>query len=149
MLAHRSPTAFAAILGVLARGHGYVPLNPAFIARFLQRLRLARDSFAPLGWLEQWIAEEGMSGEEAASLLPLLASKRWTLRGIWLTHAHIDHIAGVAAVKAAADVPIHLHQADREWYDNAERQGMMFGLRIDQPPPRRKLNVVQNAERGK
>ena len=45
-----------------------VPLNPVFIARFLQRLRLARGSFAPLGWLEQWIADEGMTGEEAASL---------------------------------------------------------------------------------
>jgi acyl-CoA synthetase (AMP-forming)/AMP-acid ligase II len=27
---HRSPTAFASVLAVLARGHGYVPLNPAF-----------------------------------------------------------------------------------------------------------------------
>lgn len=27
---HRHPTAFAAVLGALARGHGYVPLNPAF-----------------------------------------------------------------------------------------------------------------------
>ena len=45
-----------------------VPLSPVFIARFLQRLRLSRGSFAPLGWLEQWIADEGMTGEEAASL---------------------------------------------------------------------------------
>jgi amino acid adenylation domain-containing protein len=30
VLADRSATAFAGILGVLARGHGYVPLNPAF-----------------------------------------------------------------------------------------------------------------------
>ncbi|HEU4996928.1 MAG TPA: glucoamylase family protein [Gemmatimonadaceae bacterium] len=45
-----------------------VPLNPVFIARFLQRLRMARGSFTPLGWLEQWIADEGMTGEEAASL---------------------------------------------------------------------------------
>ncbi|MGH7637017.1 MAG: glucoamylase family protein, partial [Gemmatimonadaceae bacterium] len=44
-----------------------VPLSAIFIARFLQRLRMTRGSFAPLGWLEQWIAEEGMSGEEAAS----------------------------------------------------------------------------------
>ena len=44
-----------------------VPLSAIFIARFLQRLRLARGSFAPLGWLEQWIAEEGMSSEDAAS----------------------------------------------------------------------------------
>ncbi|MCB9591976.1 MAG: amino acid adenylation domain-containing protein [Sandaracinaceae bacterium] len=27
---HRDPTAFAGILGALLRGHGYVPLNPAF-----------------------------------------------------------------------------------------------------------------------
>ncbi|MCG8591476.1 MAG: amino acid adenylation domain-containing protein [Proteobacteria bacterium] len=30
VLGQRSPTAFAAILGALFRGHGYVPLNPAF-----------------------------------------------------------------------------------------------------------------------
>jgi amino acid adenylation domain-containing protein len=30
VLAHRSVTAFGGILGVLARGHGYVPLNPGF-----------------------------------------------------------------------------------------------------------------------
>ena len=45
-----------------------IPLSAVFIARFLQRLRLAPESFAPLGWLEQWIAEEGMTGEVAASL---------------------------------------------------------------------------------
>jgi cyclic beta-1,2-glucan synthetase len=45
-----------------------IPLNAVFIARFLQRLRLAPASFAPLGWLEQWIADEGMTGEIAASL---------------------------------------------------------------------------------
>jgi amino acid adenylation domain-containing protein len=30
VLAHRSATAFAGVLGALARGHGYVPLNPDF-----------------------------------------------------------------------------------------------------------------------
>lgn len=30
VLGHRHPTAFAGILGALMRGHGYVPLNPAF-----------------------------------------------------------------------------------------------------------------------
>lgn len=65
----------AAAVGSAALGNALVqltdskiPLNPIFIARFLQRLRLAPGSFAPLGWLEQWIADEGMSGEDAASL---------------------------------------------------------------------------------
>jgi len=30
ILAHRSPTAFAGVLGALLRGHGYVPLHPEF-----------------------------------------------------------------------------------------------------------------------
>lgn len=41
VLGHRTPAAFAAILGALLRGHGYVPLNPAFPVernvRMLQR----------------------------------------------------------------------------------------------------------------
>ena len=53
-----------ALLGII---DSPVPLNAIFIARFLQRLRLAPRSFAPLGWLEQWIAEEGMTGEQAAA----------------------------------------------------------------------------------
>src|ERR1051325_2485095 len=30
VFAHRSETAYAAVLGTLMAGHGYVPLNPAF-----------------------------------------------------------------------------------------------------------------------
>src|SRR6476620_3155689 len=45
-----------------------IPLSSIFIARFLQQLRLAPGSFAPLGWLEQWIADEGMTGESAESV---------------------------------------------------------------------------------
>ena len=42
VLAHRSATAFAAVLGALGRGHGYVPLNPAFPpARTREMLRRA------------------------------------------------------------------------------------------------------------
>src|SRR5436853_1962198 len=44
-------------------------------------------------------------GEEAARLLRQVGERRWTLRGIWLTHAPIHPIAGVAAVKAAPGVP--------------------------------------------
>ena len=74
-------------------------------------------------------------GEEAARLLARLEMKGWTLKAIWLTHAHIDHIAGVADVKDRFDVPILLHPADRPLYDHCEEQGLMFGLRLRQPPP--------------
>ena len=74
-------------------------------------------------------------GEEAEALLPRLGAEGWNLQAIWLTHAHIDHVAGVAAVKAATGVPILLHPKDRPLYDHAEEQGRMFGVRIPQPPP--------------
>jgi cyclic beta-1,2-glucan synthetase len=40
-------------------------LNPAFVTRFLQQIRSRRADFTPLLWLEQWIADEVMSIEEA------------------------------------------------------------------------------------
>ena len=40
-------------------------LTPAFLTRFLQQIRSRRADFTPLMWLEQWIADEVMSVEEA------------------------------------------------------------------------------------
>ena len=74
-------------------------------------------------------------GEEAPLFLATLQRCGWTPTAIWLTHAHIDHVLGVAAVKRAHDVPILLHPADRMFYDNVERQAAMFGIRGEQPPP--------------
>ena len=55
--------------------------------------------------------------------------------GILLTHAHIDHIVGVAALKRATGAPVRLHPADRPLYDAAGGQATMFGMRIEVPPP--------------
>ncbi len=43
------------------------PLTPVFVSRLVHQLRLADEAFAPLVWLEQWIAEDGMSADEAAA----------------------------------------------------------------------------------
>src|SRR4029434_532820 len=56
-------------------------------------------------------------GEEPALFLAELCTRDATLRAIWLTHAHVDHILGVGAVKGATGVPIHLHPRDRTIYD--------------------------------
>ena len=44
-------------------------------------------------------------GEEPAMFLAELDTRAWSLQGIWLTHAHIDHILGVGAVRAATGAP--------------------------------------------
>ncbi len=55
---------------------------------------------------------------------------------ILLTHAHLDHIEGIADVRAAfPTVPIYLHPADRPLYDAVPRQAAAFGLPPFEVPP--------------
>jgi len=74
-------------------------------------------------------------GEESSAFLAELGRRDWALRAVWLTHAHIDHILGVAAVKRATDAPVYLHPDDRPLYDALPDQGAWFGIRADRPPP--------------
>ncbi len=74
-------------------------------------------------------------GEEGERLVRAAEAIGGTIRAIWLTHAHVDHVGGIAAVKRLVDVPVHVHSLDRPLYDGAAQHGMMFGLRIEQPPP--------------
>ncbi|HET6836504.1 MAG TPA: MBL fold metallo-hydrolase [Gemmatimonadales bacterium] len=74
-------------------------------------------------------------GEEAARFLAELRDRSWSLKGIWLTHGHIDHIMGVGAVQAATSAPIYLHPQDRTLYDDLPRYGAWVGVQLDPPPP--------------
>jgi glyoxylase-like metal-dependent hydrolase (beta-lactamase superfamily II) len=73
-------------------------------------------------------------GDEVEELLTLATRGGLALRHILLTHAHVDHITGVAAAKAALGVPIYLHRADSFLYDNAVQHGLIFGLHVTPPP---------------
>ena len=74
-------------------------------------------------------------GDEGDRLLSAVRDAGVTLEGIWLTHAHMDHVGAVAAIRRATSVPIHLHPLDRALYDRAAQQGAAYGLSIEQPPP--------------
>src|SRR5580692_2353208 len=74
-------------------------------------------------------------GDEVDALLAFAERRRLVIRHILLTHAHVDHITGVAAAKRALGVPVYLHRDDLFLYENAVSQGAMFGLRVPAPPP--------------
>ena len=73
-------------------------------------------------------------GDEVAQLLGFIAEQGLTVTHILLTHAHVDHVSGVAEAKRTLHAPIYLHRADQSLYDNAARQGAMFGIQVEQPP---------------
>src|SRR5687768_322035 len=74
-------------------------------------------------------------GDEVEQLLDVIKARELDVRHILLTHAHVDHVSGVAEAKRALGAPIYLHKDDLFLYDNAVRTGMMFGLTVEQPPP--------------
>ncbi len=73
-------------------------------------------------------------GEDSDMFLEAIRQRGWHLEGIWLTHAHVDHITGVAAVKEATGAPIYLHPEDRQLYDHVAEQGAWLGLRAEPAP---------------
>jgi hydroxyacylglutathione hydrolase len=73
-------------------------------------------------------------GAEGERLVDVVRRSGATLDAIWLTHAHIDHIGGIAALRRAYDVPVHLHPADAPVYAAGETVARMYGLPFDVPP---------------
>ena len=74
-------------------------------------------------------------GDEVDELLAAVRDYDADIKYILLTHAHVDHVTGVAAAKAAFDVPVYLHRDDLFLYERAVEQGAMFGFRVQPPPP--------------
>lgn len=73
-------------------------------------------------------------GDEVDGLLEFAANEDLAIQHILLTHAHLDHITGVAAAKRALGVPVYLHHDDLFLYERAVEQGKMFGVTVDPPP---------------
>ena len=67
-------------------------------------------------------------GDEVGDLLAAVEKHRLSVRFILLTHAHIDHITGVAAAKKALDAPVVLHEGDLFLYKAILQQGQMLGV---------------------
>lgn len=73
-------------------------------------------------------------GDETPALLAAVVKHALNIRYILLTHAHLDHVTGVAVAKAALRAPVGLHEADNFLYEAVVQQGQMFGLRVEPQP---------------
>lgn len=74
-------------------------------------------------------------GDEVDMLLDVVARQSLKVRSILLTHAHVDHVTGVARAKDVLRVPVYLHRDDQFLYDAAQQQAAFFGLHCDAQPP--------------
>jgi len=74
-------------------------------------------------------------GEEAGLILHKVEESGAKPVAIWLTHAHIDHVLGVARIAAETGAPVWLHPADRHLYDAVPDQAAWFGLEPPEPLP--------------
>ena len=74
-------------------------------------------------------------GDEVAALLSFATRNSLTIRYILLTHAHVDHVTGVAAAKRALGAPIYLHRDDLFLYNGAVQTGAIYGLTVEPQPP--------------
>jgi glyoxylase-like metal-dependent hydrolase (beta-lactamase superfamily II) len=88
-------------------------------------------------------------GEEGLRIVAAVEAASVQLQAIWVTHAHLDHVGGIAEVKRHFDVPIFLHADDLTLYGLADRQAAAYGLPFDTPPlPEREFIEGQALELG-
>ena len=73
-------------------------------------------------------------GNSVAPMLQLLRDEGLQVGAVLLTHAHLDHVEGVARLVRETSAPIYLHSADRFLYDHVAQQAQQFGMRVDPLP---------------
>ena len=75
-------------------------------------------------------------GDEGERIVRQVERAGVHLNAIWLTHAHLDHIGGIAAVRRRwMELPIHLHPMDEPLYAAGAMQAAHYGLPFEEPPP--------------
>ncbi len=88
-------------------------------------------------------------GDEPGRLVDAVRRSGAALEAIWVTHAHLDHVGGIAGVKREWDVPVWLHHADAILYQMADRQAAAYGLPFESPPaPDREFTAGETVRVG-
>ena len=61
------------------------------------------------------------AGQDPDELLE--AAKGLNVKEIWLTHAHLDHIAGLEQIKAATGAKVLIHEIEKDWLTDPNLNG--------------------------
>ena len=68
-------------------------------------------------------------GGDIPRILDVLRQQNLTLEKIWITHGHLDHAGGTAALQEATGAPIEgPHPADGFWIDDIGKSGAKWGM---------------------
>ena len=74
-------------------------------------------------------------GDEPDELIAMAEESGAQVDAIWLTHAHIDHIGGIAGVRRRWPVPVFMHPRDSAVFERANEVARMYGLPFEKPEP--------------
>jgi hydroxyacylglutathione hydrolase len=74
-------------------------------------------------------------GDEVEALLAFVERKGLSIRHILLTHAHVDHVTGVATAKRVLGAQTYLHRDDLFLYEHVVEAGALFGIEVRRQPP--------------
>lgn len=61
--------------------------------------------------------------------------KGYLITHILLTHAHFDHVGGLAQLREETNAPIYIHPDAVQMLSQATISGAFFGVTIPEPPP--------------
>ena len=72
-------------------------------------------------------------GDEGDRIVRMVKRASVDLQAVWLTHAHLDHIGAVSAIRREWKVPILLHPDDLVIFRRGSQAAAAYGLPFEQP----------------
>jgi len=73
-------------------------------------------------------------GGDPDRILREIKAENIKIKGIVITHAHIDHVGALGAIKNSTGAEIMMHASELPVLKYASKMGGMFGVSIEQPP---------------